>query len=297
MSEYISGNSEGGEVCNSASIEKYNAIFRKPTSDELDGIVLTQSDYKKLTAPEEENISNDLVQNHSLDNIQQNCTSSVQEELKPPGTVKIPRVRNQHCKRQPKNSTDTMTSVGTIHLCPACNTSYIMGYDLHAICEACLGSDHANLALTPQSTCPSCRHLPPEEKQRQLAILSPQEGEFPVADQCSLDEALGIFDAGRESDNSAPETATDISTPFLQTEDAEAGVKSVQIQGFPMSATTPLPAMGALVSALLDIIAKVANAKGVPVPAPLAQHLTDDLARKFAPAHPTPHSTPSCEPG
>ncbi|MEQ2312791.1 hypothetical protein AMECASPLE_034818 [Ameca splendens] len=34
---------EGGE--HSASIEKYNAIFSKPTSDELDGIVLTQSDY------------------------------------------------------------------------------------------------------------------------------------------------------------------------------------------------------------------------------------------------------------
>ncbi|MED6247132.1 hypothetical protein ATANTOWER_031207 [Ataeniobius toweri] len=54
-----------------------------------------------------------------------------------------------------------------------------------------------------------------------------------------------------------------------------------------MSATTPFPAMGALVSALPDIIAKVAEAKGVPVPAPLAQHPTDDLAGKFAPAHPT----------
>ncbi|MED6234513.1 hypothetical protein ATANTOWER_032459 [Ataeniobius toweri] len=52
-----------------------------------------------------------------------------------------------------------------------------------------------------------------------------------------------------------------------------------------MSATTPLPAMGALVNALPDIIAKVANAKGVSVP--LVQHPTDDLAGKFAPAHPT----------
>ncbi|MEQ2246213.1 hypothetical protein ILYODFUR_035943, partial [Ilyodon furcidens] len=48
---------------------------------------------EKLTAPEEENISNDLIQNPSLDNIQQNCTSSVQEELEPPGTIQIPRVR------------------------------------------------------------------------------------------------------------------------------------------------------------------------------------------------------------
>ncbi|MEQ2231358.1 hypothetical protein ILYODFUR_038716, partial [Ilyodon furcidens] len=178
-----------------------------------------------------------------------------------------------------------MASVGTIRLCPACNTGYIMGYYLHAMCEGCLGSDHANLALTPQSICPSCRRLPPEEKQWRLAIFSPLEGEFPVADQCSLDEALGIFGAGQESDDSSPETATDISTPFLRTEDTEAGSISVQIQGLPMSATTPLPAMGALVRALLDIIAKVANAKGVPVHAPLAQHLTDDLAGKLAPGH------------
>ncbi|MEQ2189719.1 hypothetical protein GOODEAATRI_028200, partial [Goodea atripinnis] len=127
-----------------------------------------------------------------------------------------------------------MASVGTIRLCPACNTGYIMSYDLHAICEGCLGPNHANLALTPQSTCPS---------------------------------------------------STDISTPVLQMEDAEADAKSVQAQGLPMSATTPFPAMGALVSALPDIIAKVAEAKGVPVPAPLAQLPTDDLAGKFAPAH------------
>ncbi|MEQ2166876.1 hypothetical protein GOODEAATRI_032873, partial [Goodea atripinnis] len=186
------------------------------------------------------------------------------------------------------NSTITrrsMVRVGTIRLCPACNTGYIMSYDLHAICEGCLGPDHANLALTPQSTCPSCRRLPQEEKQRRLAIFSPLEGEFPVADQCSLDEALDIFGVGRESDDSAPETVTDISTPFLRTEGAEADAISVQAQGLPMSATTPFPAMGALVSALPDIIAKVAEAKGVPVPAPIAQLPIDDLAGKFAPAH------------
>ncbi|MEQ2178691.1 hypothetical protein GOODEAATRI_016716 [Goodea atripinnis] len=165
-------------------------------------------------------------------------------------------------------------SVGTIRLCLACNIGYIMSYDLHGIFEGCLGPDHANLALTPHSTCLSCSRLPPEEKQWRLAIFSPLEGEFPVADQCSLDDALGIFDAGRESDDSAQEIATDISTPFLRTEDTEADAKPVQAQGLPMLATTPLPAMGALVSALPDIIAKVANAKGVPVPAPLAQHPT-----------------------
>ncbi|MEQ2160132.1 hypothetical protein GOODEAATRI_030354, partial [Goodea atripinnis] len=133
----------------------------------------------------------------------------------------------------------------------------------------CLGPDHTSLALTPRSTCPSCRRLPQEEKQRRLAIFSPLEGKFPVADQRSLEEALDIFGLGRESDDSSPETATDVSTPFLWTEDAEADAKSVQAQGLSMSASTPFPAMGSLVSALSDIIAKVAEAKGVPVPAPL----------------------------
>ncbi|MEQ2183594.1 hypothetical protein GOODEAATRI_034372 [Goodea atripinnis] len=68
--------------------------------------------------------------------------------------------------------------------------------------------------------------------QRRLAIFSPLEGEFPVADQRSLDEALGIFDAGRESHDSAPETGTDISTPFFRTEDAEADATPVQAQSF-----------------------------------------------------------------
>ncbi|MEQ2293738.1 hypothetical protein AMECASPLE_036542 [Ameca splendens] len=178
-----------------------------------------------------------------------------------------------------------MASIDTIRLCPACNTGYIMSYDLQVIYEGCLGPDHATLALTPQSTCPSYRRFPLEENQRQLAIFSPLEGEFPVVDQCSLEEALDIFGVGRESDDSAPETVTDVSTPFLRTEDAEADAKSVQAQGLPMSATTPFPAMGALVSALPDIIAKVAEAKGVSVPAPLALLPTDDLAGKFAPAH------------
>ncbi|MEQ2165060.1 hypothetical protein GOODEAATRI_013149 [Goodea atripinnis] len=49
----------------------------------------------------------------------------------------------------------------------------------------------------------------------------------------------------------------------------------------------PIPAMGALVSALSDIFAKVADAKSVPIPTPLAQDPTDDLVGKFAPAHST----------
>ncbi|MEQ2303216.1 hypothetical protein AMECASPLE_014455 [Ameca splendens] len=176
-----------------------------------------------------------------------------------------------------------MVSVGTIRLCPACNTGYIMSYDLHAICEGCLGPDHASLALTPQSTCPSCRRLPLEEKQRRLAIFSPLEGEFPVADQCSLDEALDIFGVGWESDKSAPETATDISTPFLWTERQmpnQSRLRASRCQRPP-----PFLRLAHLFSALPNIIVKVAEAEGVPVPASLAQLPTDDLAGKFAPAH------------
>ncbi|MEQ2179799.1 hypothetical protein GOODEAATRI_028836 [Goodea atripinnis] len=103
-----------------------------------------------------------------------------------------------------------MTSVGTICLCPACHTGYIMNYDLHTICEGCLGPDHV-----------------------------------------------------------------------------EADASPVHAQGLLMSVTTPLPAMGALVSAMPELIAKVADAKGVSVPVPLAQLPTDDMAGKFAPAHPT----------
>ncbi|MEQ2186782.1 hypothetical protein GOODEAATRI_032138 [Goodea atripinnis] len=145
-----------------------------------------------------------------------------------------------------------MASVCTIRLCPACHTGYIMSYDLHVICEGCFGPDHTNLAMTPQSTCPYWRRIPPEEKQWRLAIFSRLEGEFHVADQCALKDALDIFDAGQESDDSAPETATDgMSTPFLQTEDAEAGATPVQAQDLPMSITTKLLAM------LPDILAKI----------------------------------------
>ncbi|MED6237626.1 hypothetical protein ATANTOWER_029566 [Ataeniobius toweri] len=110
-----------------------------------------------------------------------------------------------------------------------------MSYNLHVICEGCLGPDHANLAV----------HLPFLQASSSGGEATAARHFLPArrgihrSDQCSLDEALGIFGAGRESDDSAPETATDISTPFLWTEDAEAVAKSVQAQGLPMSATTP----------------------------------------------------------
>ncbi|KAK5616401.1 hypothetical protein CRENBAI_012207 [Crenichthys baileyi] len=107
----------------------------------------------------------------------------------------------------------------------------------------------------------------------------PLEGKFPISNQYSLEEALDIFDAGQESDDSASETATcSASAPLLRTEDTEAGASPVRARGLPVSATTPLPAMDTLVSALPDIIRKIANAKGVSVPAPLAQASPDDLA-------------------
>ncbi|MED6277043.1 hypothetical protein CHARACLAT_009084 [Characodon lateralis] len=45
---------------------------------------------------------------------------------------------------------------------------YIMGYDLHATCEGCLGPDH----WSPGPFCPSCRRRSMEEKLRRLHLLS-----------------------------------------------------------------------------------------------------------------------------
>ncbi|MEQ2161516.1 hypothetical protein GOODEAATRI_010354, partial [Goodea atripinnis] len=125
------------------------------------------------------------------------------------------------------------------------------------------------------------------EKQQRLAIFTPLEGKFPILNQSSLKEALDIFDAGQESDDSTSKTATcSASAPLLRIEDTEAGASPVHAQGLPVLATTPLPAMDTPVSALPDIIGKIANAKGVSVPALLVQASPDDLAGKFATAHP-----------
>ncbi|KAK5598512.1 hypothetical protein CRENBAI_009312 [Crenichthys baileyi] len=48
-----------------------------------------------------------------------------------------------------------MLSRSTIRLCPACQTGYIMGYNLHDICEGCLRPDNVGLAHLP-----FLQHLP-----------------------------------------------------------------------------------------------------------------------------------------
>ncbi|MEQ2181048.1 hypothetical protein GOODEAATRI_007379 [Goodea atripinnis] len=156
-----------------------------------------------------------------------------------------------------------------------------MSYDLHVICEGCLSPGHANLALTLQSTCPSCRRLPPEEKQWWLAIFFPLEGEFPVADQCALEEALDIFDAGWELDDSAPETATDsISTPFLQMEDTEGGATPVQAQGLPIPASPPSHPSVPVLEPSLSAVFGVRSARHIgrwPVPPSSSDQITARL--------------------
>ncbi|AWP04999.1 Hypothetical protein SMAX5B_021316 [Scophthalmus maximus] len=100
-----------------------------------------------------------------------------------------------------------MASSNAVRLCPVCQTGYIMGFDLHARCESCLGPAHVGIALTPQSACPYCKLLPQAEKQRRADTFTvAAEDVWPVADTCSLEDAISFFDEGAESDDSAPST-------------------------------------------------------------------------------------------
>ncbi|MEQ2263141.1 hypothetical protein XENORESO_003590 [Xenotaenia resolanae] len=66
--------------------------------------------------------------------------------------------------------------------------------------------------------------VPPSREEATGAISSLLEGEFTIAGQCSLEEALDIFNAGQESDNFTFATVTDNTTaPLLRTEDTETG--------------------------------------------------------------------------
>ncbi|MEQ2237248.1 hypothetical protein ILYODFUR_021301 [Ilyodon furcidens] len=128
-----------------------------------------------------------------------------------------------------------MASSSTFHLCLACQTYYIMGYDLDAICEGCLAPDHACLARSLQPTWPSCRHLPLEKKQQRLAIFSQLEGELPIAEYYPLGVALDVFGAIRESDDSAFKAGSgSIPATLLRKEKPEVGAPSVHGQGLLM---------------------------------------------------------------
>lgn len=159
-----------------------------------------------------------------------------------------------------------------------------MPFDLHPACERYLGLVHTTLALTPQASCPSCKHLPEEEKKRRLAIFTPLEDDkFPLSEHHPLDEVLDIYDAKLDSDESASDTESlsNVLIPLLPVEEPGSVLPS-QTVSLPMLALTPIPAMGALVCALPDIIVKADATKWIPVPPPQAPPLTDNLAGKFA---------------
>ncbi|MEQ2172882.1 hypothetical protein GOODEAATRI_025929, partial [Goodea atripinnis] len=72
--------------------------------------------------------------------------------------------------------------------------------------------------------------VPPSREEATGAIFSLLEGEFTIADQCSLEEALDIFSAGQESGNFTFETVTDNTTaPLLRTEDTETGASQLYL--------------------------------------------------------------------
>ncbi|MEQ2166900.1 hypothetical protein GOODEAATRI_033185, partial [Goodea atripinnis] len=108
-------------------------------------------------------------------------------------------------------------------------------FDPHAICEDCLGSQHAHLA--------HCLSLP---------------------------VALAI---GRESDDStceddgssSPATASQLGS--LDAEERQLS-RCLATSGLPISTTTPLPAVSALLLELPSIIQEAASVKGLSVPQP-----------------------------
>lgn len=62
-------------------------------------------------------------------------------------------------------------SHSSVHHCPACQTGYILVEEKHVCCEACLGTEHALMALSSPDACPLCICLPPYKRQRCCAVV------------------------------------------------------------------------------------------------------------------------------
>lgn len=175
-----------------------------------------------------------------------------------------------------------------ICLSPAFKRWYILSTNFHAFCEGCLGAEHASSqALAPQASFPSCRLLLLEEKKCRMTMFAPLKDCFQLSVSHPLDKALDFFNARQDSDVSASDNDSVSSLTSL----SEAGESELDLQQrngcsvvlcIPLSATTPLPVIGPLVSGLLDIIQKVVRVKCLVVPEPLALLPPDELTRKFA---------------
>lgn len=77
--------------------------------------------------------------------------------------------------------------------------------DKHVCCEACLGLEHALLALSSPGFCPLCARLSPEERQQRADAAAVLAEEDDFYDAYTVEEALNCFDlaGGPESDDFA----------------------------------------------------------------------------------------------
>ncbi|XP_013866444.1 uncharacterized protein LOC106519354 [Austrofundulus limnaeus] len=174
-------------------------------------------------------------------------------------------------------------------------------------CERCLGPQHADLALEPQPTCRSCALLPLEERRWRVAFFKARigpQGESTESGSRSQEEASCAQQASsaeRETNDPASKEDTggngegeDDSDDSVSGSDSASVMESAILEekqlsdcsvnpGLPMSTTTPLPAVGALLLELPSLIQEAASAKGLPVPQPPPSHL-NELAGRFGSA-------------
>ncbi|XP_010792497.1 uncharacterized protein [Notothenia coriiceps] len=80
-----------------------------------------------------------------------------------------------------------------------------MSYDQHAMCESCLGPEHADAALSQQVACSHCARLPSADSKRRADALAAaaDEDDWPVQEH--VDGSMSLEpSAGQESDDSYP---------------------------------------------------------------------------------------------
>ncbi|CAK6980951.1 inter-alpha-trypsin inhibitor heavy chain H3-like [Scomber scombrus] len=189
------------------------------------------------------------------------------------------------------STSKTLRPDGVVRLCPSCSRGYIMGFDLHPRCEACLGAEHARLALTPRATCAFCARLPAAELRRRadgyLFQVLDGEGDGSWGDRAtfSVEKAMVILDqpdgrrepmVGHETAGSAPSIrGSPPGSPLSLLGDLESEIDVVDDdeQGAPLGRQSPsslqpaghFPAK-ALLQDLPSIIRMAADLKNVPMP-------------------------------
>ena len=142
-------------------------------------------------------------------------------------------------------------------ICKTCNAGYILPYGGHEVCEGCLGHEHAVLALSPPCLCRHYAALPRQRGADTAAAIAERADDFTVP----LDDALSLLVSSESDDSDRDEEgASPPASPLLTERPGAAAL--------PVSATTSLPLVGALVAELPGIIARAAANLGLAVPMP-----------------------------